>query len=281
MTTPAHIGELIRERRLERGLSLGQLATQLGLAPAVVRSWERGNDAPSDKYSEPLVTVLGFDPADLAIPPGVEVAGEADEAFVAEPKTRVETASPKYSDAASTVTAADADISNEQPILEREDTDADTDGDVADSDEDEISLTEAPVSEKSSEAESAQPIEPLVREPVSQKATGELGEAPTEAMAAPVATMAPPVGRTTETPSAPMAIERPPPLIPNPLRALFDPSNRYIYWIRYALTVVVLLVLARVLLWAAGELWTALGEFLDTFEATDGDSDAAGLFGGS
>ena len=63
--------------------------------------------------------------------------------------------------------------------------------------------------------------------------------------------------------------------LPNPIRLLFDPHRRFLYWIRYALTIVVLLILLRVLLWAGGELWTALGDLLDTFRATDTEEEEA------
>jgi hypothetical protein len=54
-----------------------------------------------------------------------------------------------------------------------------------------------------------------------------------------------------------------------PLRAIFDPSRKWLYWIRGSLTVVVMLVLFLVLAWAAGELFDGLGEVLDTIESTD------------
>jgi hypothetical protein len=54
-----------------------------------------------------------------------------------------------------------------------------------------------------------------------------------------------------------------------PLRNLFDPQKKWLYWIRGSLTVVVMLVMLVVLGWAAGQLFDGLGEVLDTIESTD------------
>ena len=64
-----------------------------------------------------------------------------------------------------------------------------------------------------------------------------------------------------------------------PLRVLYDPHSRYLYWIRAGLTVIVMLILVVVLFRLLGGLLNAVGELLDTIEpsATDPDDlDALG-----
>ena len=65
-----------------------------------------------------------------------------------------------------------------------------------------------------------------------------------------------------------------------PVRMLFDPHQRYLYWIRAGLTVIVLLILAAILFAQLGTLLDAISEVLDTIEpaATDpNDLNALGL----
>ena len=59
-----------------------------------------------------------------------------------------------------------------------------------------------------------------------------------------------------------------------PLRILFDPHNRYLYWIRAGLTAIIMLVFAVILLDQLGKLLDAFGELLDTFEPTAPDPDS-------
>ena len=63
MSDSPTLGTMIRERRLEQGLSLGQLATKLGHTSASVRRWERGEDVPSNALIVRIADVLDLDEA--------------------------------------------------------------------------------------------------------------------------------------------------------------------------------------------------------------------------
>lgn len=59
------LGTLIREARLGRGLSLGQLATAVGRSSSSVRRWERGEVMPAARVLGPLAEVLEIDLSEL------------------------------------------------------------------------------------------------------------------------------------------------------------------------------------------------------------------------
>ena len=61
------LGELIRERRLGRGLSLGQLASEVATSANQVRRWERGEEIPGDDEQSVLGEFLDIDATDLAL----------------------------------------------------------------------------------------------------------------------------------------------------------------------------------------------------------------------
>jgi len=61
-----------------------------------------------------------------------------------------------------------------------------------------------------------------------------------------------------------------------PLRALFDPGKKWLYWVRGSLTVVAMFVMFLVLTWAAGELFDGLGEILDTIDSDSAISSGLG-----
>ncbi len=265
MSDDQHIGEIIRERRLARGYSLGQLATRLGKTPAVVRAWERGEDSPDAAVSETLFATLEIDlgeirdlvggPEGEAVDADVSVGETADEA-VEESVVGVETAS------------------DDEPVEPEDATD------------EEVVPHEARETDEAAAPAAAADAEPAEHEVLDEASRAALAELPTEAMPAPVATMAPPLVEPSGydviepvvaevPPPAPITV--PPLRLPNPIRLLFDPHRRFLYWIRYALTIVVLIILLRVFLWAAGELWTALGDLLDTFRATDGEEEEVAL----
>lgn len=65
MTTYAELGALIREARLEKGMSLGQLASAVGRSSSSVRRWERGEVAPAASVLPKLVAILDIDPKGL------------------------------------------------------------------------------------------------------------------------------------------------------------------------------------------------------------------------
>jgi len=59
------LGRLIRESRLKKGLSLGQLASAVGRSSSSVRRWERGEVAPALGILSELARVLDLDESDL------------------------------------------------------------------------------------------------------------------------------------------------------------------------------------------------------------------------
>jgi transcriptional regulator with XRE-family HTH domain len=65
MADPDALGILIRTSRLDKGLSLGQLASAVGRSSSSVRRWERGETAPSADVVSDLAGVLGLDEEEL------------------------------------------------------------------------------------------------------------------------------------------------------------------------------------------------------------------------
>lgn len=66
MATTSTFGQLIRERRLAKGMSMGQLASSVDRTAASVRRWERDEVVPGSEVVERLAGVLDLDAAELA-----------------------------------------------------------------------------------------------------------------------------------------------------------------------------------------------------------------------
>jgi transcriptional regulator with XRE-family HTH domain len=65
MADTAAMGRAIREARLQKGMSLGQLAAAVGRSSSSVRRWERGEVPPAIGVVDQLADVLDLDPDDL------------------------------------------------------------------------------------------------------------------------------------------------------------------------------------------------------------------------
>ena len=66
------ISQLIRDARLKKGLTLVQLAEEIGSTHSAISSWENGKQDPAPKFQLKLKEVLGIDINDsVADPPGV------------------------------------------------------------------------------------------------------------------------------------------------------------------------------------------------------------------
>ncbi len=65
MDEAAALGRLIRESRLKKGMSLGQLASAVGRSSSSVRRWERGEVAPAFGILPQLAQVLDVDESEL------------------------------------------------------------------------------------------------------------------------------------------------------------------------------------------------------------------------
>ena len=55
-----NIGELIVEKRKERGLTQAELGLMLGISGKAVSKWERGLSKPCDEHLEHLINLLGL-----------------------------------------------------------------------------------------------------------------------------------------------------------------------------------------------------------------------------
>jgi transcriptional regulator with XRE-family HTH domain len=62
MTTHEELGAMIREARLEKSMSLGQLASAIGRSSSSVRRWERGEVMPAVSVLPKLAAILEIDP---------------------------------------------------------------------------------------------------------------------------------------------------------------------------------------------------------------------------
>jgi transcriptional regulator with XRE-family HTH domain len=63
--TERSFGQMVREARLERHLSMGQLAAAVDRSTASVRRWERDEGLPSEDAIETLILRLGLDRAEV------------------------------------------------------------------------------------------------------------------------------------------------------------------------------------------------------------------------
>jgi ribosome-binding protein aMBF1 (putative translation factor) len=55
------IGDLIQVKRIEKNLTSYHLAAKMGIATALVRSWEDGSGQPDIRQLKVLANLLGFD----------------------------------------------------------------------------------------------------------------------------------------------------------------------------------------------------------------------------
>ncbi|MFV9671956.1 MAG: helix-turn-helix domain-containing protein [Acidimicrobiia bacterium] len=76
-------GQAVREARLNKGMSMGQLAAAVERSTASVRRWERDQGVPAETVVQELVVVLNLDQAELtalaAAPPPVVAAAPQSE----------------------------------------------------------------------------------------------------------------------------------------------------------------------------------------------------------
>ncbi len=299
------LGGLVRHRRLESGYSLGQLASKVGKTAAEVRAWERGAELPEHGILERLAETLELDLSDIqarlvaAQEAAAKEAAEAEE--VAKESAEAEEEPPAEKPATKKKPKGAAAEQGDTPEPASEEP----------ADDDEIVKTGEPIvidpdvpvefpEEPAAAADDApgfavaDPSTPpqLAAEPAGDESAPGLLEAPTEPVPVPVITdtaAAARAGRAAallEEPPPPLPqVEAPPDADPGllrylePVRILFDPHSRYLYWIRAGLTTVVMIVFAWILLNQLGNLLDAVGELLDTIEpaATNPDDlDALG-----
>ena len=54
------IGDWIQAKRMEKNLTPGHLATKMGIATTLIRSWENGTSRPDNRQLEVLANLLGL-----------------------------------------------------------------------------------------------------------------------------------------------------------------------------------------------------------------------------
>jgi transcriptional regulator with XRE-family HTH domain len=92
MAGTGELGATIREARLKKGMSLGQLASAVGRSSSSVRRWERGEVAPAATVLSKLQAILEIEPAVLNAPMPVSVESpDAGSEEVEVPDGRVST----------------------------------------------------------------------------------------------------------------------------------------------------------------------------------------------
>ena len=289
MSDPNTLGSLVRRRRLESGYSLGQLASKVGKTAAEVRAWERDSEMPEHGIIERLASTLEIDLDDIKkrLDEGKKAldaerkaerdrtAAEAEEKIKAEPEEPVDF---PEEDPRAEEGSAEEEAEEQQDLPGFAVDDPVTPPPPVDQPE----MPEAPAAEETSDPVDSPDTDPDL----------DLLDAPTEAVPVPVITETATAARAGR---AAAVLEEPPPApIPTvepleqdvgllrylePLRLLFDPQNRYLYWIRAGLTVVVMLIFAVVLLDQLGNLLDAVGELLDTIEPTASDPDDLDVLG--
>lgn len=262
------LGDLIRERRLGQGLSLGQLATKAATSAAEVRSWERGAAVPGDAAAAVLSELLEIDVAAFE---QARTATGAQE----DPETPTEQLSAASGVAVESVSA---------PVEA-----ADLPGLPLDTPPTADALPDA------GEAREEDLVEPdRPDDPPEEPGEDDVEPDPTpQAAPEPAMAMGPTVRPDPEGPrlvplrypqSAPagVAVEvtETAPNVWNPLRYLYDPDRPWLYWIRAAATVLVLLILVSILFDSVGELFDKIGQVIDSVEPADGVGSTTTTLGG-
>jgi transcriptional regulator with XRE-family HTH domain len=281
MSDPNTLGSLVRRRRLESGFSLGQLASKVGKTAAEVRAWERDNELPEHGILERLAETLELDLDEIK----AQLEAEKQAAAATE-----ESETPKDKEPAE---SADTDVQAPVAIpaeLPEEDPGAESAADEAEPE------TAAFAEPEEDDDEPGFAVEDPFRPPAAQDDDEfDLLNAPTEAVPVPVITDTAKAARAEraaaviqEAPPLPV-VEAAPDSDPGllrylePLRLLFDPNSRYLYWIRAGLTIVIMLIFAVIFFDQLGKLLDAVGELLDTIEpaaTTPDDLDALGSLTG-
>lgn len=131
-------------------------------------------------------------------------------------------------------------------------------------------VTEAPPMESFDEASLIPVVTAEVAAARRPAATGRgLIDAPTEAV--PMVERQYPVMAPTAPPMRPSTAPRSEPATgyQRLLQNVFDPDRPYLFWVRTALTVILLLIGLRVLAWALPAFFDALGDILGTIESTN------------
>ncbi len=287
MAESEDLGKIINERRLALGYSLGQLANRVGATASQVRDWEKSGGVPDAGTIPKLGAVLGVDPGRLAAakprekmtPPPPPSAAPATPSATSASSVRPPASESDGSGAAAGAAAAAAAAARppgDEPTAK-----------IA------TGAAAAPASQKAA---------PVFSD---ASATGDAADGPriedmpTEAVAVVPSAGGPSAGSPSGPPSAPAMAPVPasvatasrPPATSWPdatpdstprdglfgplnqfIATVLDPNRRYLFWLRVALTFVVLVVFAVILFNVVPDFFDTLKEILETIESTTDDS---------
>jgi len=269
------------------------------LPPAQPESAAAGDDADETSGSAEAFDEEDTDPVAPESEPSEDHAVDADDDEDAE-EDGSETATAAGSLASAVAAEGSELLDGESPETSLEDAESDEQAEPEVSEDD-----EAAQESEGDGSETSLPVVPLVTEdvPLDDEAVSTDGDddhdaddtlegvaavtpfevdpalvdEPTEAVVVPVVAAA--SGVATQTRSVVTVSEPKEQRSRNPLRVFFDPQNRWLYWVRALLTIVVAVVLVFVLVWAAGELFDALGQVLDSIEPTEVDDEGIDALG--
>jgi hypothetical protein len=207
MSDARTFGRAVREARLAKGLSMGQLATAVHRSTASVRRWERDEGIPAAAIMDDLSNALDLTPDDLAL------VGN-DPAALTPPPIHVTTPPPIH-----TTTPPPVRTTSPPPIH-----------------------TTTPPSPRTTTPP------PMRRTPI--QASSQATQAAASRVTGVAAVVEPEATR-----------------VKGWLADLYDPDQPWLGYLRAALTVIVLIVLMWLLVWALGGLFDALGEFWESMWA--------------
>lgn len=264
--------EFITNRRRELELTLGDVANGLGVSPITVSSWSSGDATPEPDQLVALAELLEVPSDDLAGMAGVKLkapepavnlmpaaAAPADEPDPDSEESTGPIAMLKTADDTDTDTDTDDPVA---PVPDREDQAEDVAADSA-------SSAEPAATEADTPEEAPDEIDSELADLIEEAAAEEQEEATAKAV------REPPPAVVTKLPGAEEEKQRPArrrpsirrrrpaaeqPVTALPLTYVEDPKQLTRYRIRWALTVIILVVMFFILLWASRELLSALSE---------------------
>lgn len=265
MEEPASFGATVRDRRLALGYSLGQLATKVRKTAASIRAWERGANEPDAEELAALAEALDLDSAVLSDLLAAAAQPEPPQPVVAPPRVASrEVVEPGESVPAKAAAGPRSESDSAAEVRPEPAAATDPDPVVVTTDDiiDDASVLAAAAAAAATAVDKPAPIHEAMTEAVPVIPTGSVA-----------------VAASTAQPDVGVEGVRPRPFSfgegENPILQtwdamfdwygrVFDPEREWIYRVRVVLLIIGLFVMLRVLGWALGHLWDALGEVLDS-----------------
>jgi transcriptional regulator with XRE-family HTH domain len=254
--TGSSFPEFITSRRRELDLTLGDVATRLGVSPITVSNWSNGDSRPKPQNLVALADLLEVPADDLAKMAGISL-GTPDVAVNLMPAGNGTPEEPSTDEVVTDEPVAAVRMSEPAPPTDLEAAEVPIPA-MDDAVPVAVVANEALVADTVSVADAA-PSADDAPDPVPAE------EAPDSVPAfVAAASKAAPRERATRRPSirrqAARTVADDRPVTVLPLTYIEDPQQLMRYRIRWALTVVVLAIMFLVLLWASRELLSALSE---------------------